>query len=64
MKIFSCGSMHANMYCSPPCNIQCVTITRVLYCLQNNNSLYTAKPFITTSDIYLIINDWATSFGH
>ena len=29
-----------------------------------NNSLYIIQPSNTTSNMYLIINEWATSFGH
>ena len=29
-----------------------------------SNSLYIVQPSNTTSNIYLIINDWATNFGH
>ena len=32
--------------------------------LVTNNSLYIIKPSNVTSNIYFIINEWATSFGH
>ena len=37
---------------------------RTSRCVNTNNSLYIVQPSNTTSNIYLIINEWATSFGH
>ena len=53
------------------CNAILLTIDLQHFVVKNvsseryiNNSLYIVQPSNTTSNIHLIINEWATSFGH
>ena len=41
---------------------RCYVFNNIL--IDINDSLYLIQPSNTTSNIYLIINEWATSFGH
>jgi hypothetical protein len=46
------------------CWVKCNTRIQCPVGCNTYNSLYIIQPSNTTSNMYLIINEWATSFGH